>query len=545
MDLKSLRSGKSYFNPFTALIGLETSAADRRLSLSIPVIEDGRIARYSVLFHELTHLWSMRATLLGAVLSAEAAKGWTMWSKRADADVELPDRVFELLGTWLPILEGLAMFAELDFEGNEDCDHIHSPLLKVIHYTAPATNGIPNVRQFKLVRFSRVFEDHVLSNLLFDTAYHPTELAYLAGYLYVKALARIFSARCPRLSRPSRMLPLLIRILCDHSGFVEWRRGELTANELLDAIHRFASSIDVEFLNKIADWVDGNDPADVVGRFDFLDLEASLHGSALIFRKATDSWYAGLTEEEIVTLRRLRGSGSFYLVAWDSGTLTHVDENSIKLQTGSDETEYVMLTSADFAKFNPGQVDLELALGMRQHVIQSLHQSLGHQVTAAFYIDISSGDPGMAFWRDETLLIASPYSVSFLTKGDEYARQFAENLGISLALSPNHRSSFGSSIKPSDKFFAAAQTATLWHLAQLVSSQDLLESIMRDKLKAIDNGRHVADFDAWCSPKNPLAFNFVPATALAAYEKEFDFPGFGPEKSLTFAKLLPSYKVSL
>jgi hypothetical protein len=77
MDLTSLRSGKSYFNPFTALIGLETSAADRRLSLSVPVIEEGRIARYSVLFHELTHLWSMRATLLGAVFSAEAAKAWT------------------------------------------------------------------------------------------------------------------------------------------------------------------------------------------------------------------------------------------------------------------------------------------------------------------------------------------------------------------------------------------------------------------------------------------------------------------------------------
>ena len=545
MDLKSLRSGKSYFNPFTALIGLETSAADRRLSLSVPVIEDGLIARYSVLFHELTHLWSMRTTLLGAVLSAEASKAWTRWIKQADADVDLPDRVFELLGAWLPILEGLAMFAELDFEGNEDCDHIHSPILKVIHYTAPATNGVSNVRQFKLVRFSRVFEDHVLSNLLFDTAYHPTELAYLGGYLYVKALACIFSARCSRLSRPSRMLPLLIKILCDHSGFVKWRGGAMTPNELLDAIHRFALSLDVELLNKIADWVDESDPVEIVGRFDFLDLEASRHGSGLKFREATDSWYVGLTEEEIVMLRRLRASGSFYLVAWDSGTLTHVDETSIKLQTGSDKTEYVMLTSADFAKFNPSQINLELALGMRHHVIQNLQRSLGQQVTAAFYIDIASGDPGMAFWRNETLLIASPYSVSFLTKGDEYARQFAANLGIGLALSPNHRSSFGSSIKPSDKFLAAATTATQWHLARLVSSQQLVESIMRDKLKAIDNGRHVTDFDAWCSPKNPLAFDFVPATALAPYERAFDFPGFDRGNSLTFAKLLPSYKVSL
>ena len=112
------------------------------------------------------------------------------------------------------------------------------------------------------------------------------------------------------------------------------------------------------------------------------------------------------------------------------------------------KTEYVMLTSADFAKFNPSQINLELALGMRHHVIQNLQRSLGQQVTAAFYIDIASGDPGMAFWKNETLLIAAPYSVSFLTKGDEYARQIAAIWGIGLALSPNHRSSFGSSIKP-------------------------------------------------------------------------------------------------
>jgi hypothetical protein len=544
MDLTSLRSGKSYFNPFTALIGLETSAADRRLSLSVPVIEDGRIARYSVLFHELTHLWSMRATLLGAVLSAEAAKAWTSWNGQADAAVELPGRVFELLGTWLPILEGLATFAELDFEGDEDRDPIHSPLLKVIPYTAPSMNETPNVREFRLIRFSRVFEDHLLSNLMFDTAYEPTEHAYLIGYLYVKALACWLSARCPRLKAPARMLPLLIRILCDHSDFVDWRRDKLTPNELLNAVHRSAVSLDGKLLNKIADWVESGDPGDVVRRFDLLDLNASARESILIFREPTNSWYNDLSDDEVVTLRRLRGSGSFYLVAWDSGTLTYVDENSIRLQNGSDETEYVMLTSADFAKFNPNPEDLELALGMRHHVVQNLQESFGHLVTAAFYIDIGSGDPGMAFWKDESLLIASPYSVTFLKKGEEHARQFAENLGGSLALSPNVRRHFGRAIKVSDAFFSAASSASYWHLSQLISSQHLHESIMRDKLKAVDNGRHVADFDAWCSPRNPFIVDSVPATTLAAYERVFDFPGFGPEKGLTFANLLPSYEVT-
>jgi hypothetical protein len=545
MDLTSLRSGKSYFNPFTALIGLETAAGDRRLSLSIPVIEDGRTARYSILFHELTHLWSMRSTLLGAVLSAAAAKAWTSWNKRADSTIELSDRVIELLGTWLPILEGLATYTELDFEGDEDRDPIHSPVLKLIHYTALASKGIPNNRQFKLVRFSRVFEDHLLSNLMFDTANHPSEHAYLVGYLYVKSLAVRLASVCPRLEAPARMLPLLIKLLCDHSMFVDWRRGKVTVSELLIAVQRSALSLDGELLNLIADWVEKGDPADVVRRFDSLDLEISAEKGSLVFREPTNAWYDDLNESEIVTLRHLRGSGSFYLVAWASGILTHVDENSIKLRGSSEESEYVMLSSADFAKFNPDRANLELALGMRDHVVRSLQDSVGHLVTAALYIDVASGDPGMVFWKDESLLIASPYSVSPLTKGTKDVQQFAENLGASLALSPNLRRDFGRAIKASNTYLSAASEASRWHLGQLTSSAQLHEAIMRDKLKAIDNGRHVAEFDAWCAPQNPLHFDSVPAAALAAYDRIFDFPGFGPENRLRFANLLPSYEITL
>ena len=91
MDLKIIASGKSYFNPFTALIGLETSAADRRLSLSRSSHRrwtDCSIFR--TVSRTGTHLWSMRTTLLGAVLSAEASKAWTRWIKQADADVTCP-----------------------------------------------------------------------------------------------------------------------------------------------------------------------------------------------------------------------------------------------------------------------------------------------------------------------------------------------------------------------------------------------------------------------------------------------------------------------
>jgi hypothetical protein len=111
MDLFTLRSGEAWFNPFTSLIGLESLGASRELSLAIPVIEEPQMARYSVLFHEVTHLWQMRMTSLGALLSIAAARAWNQWSARPEQPVEIAERTLFLLGTWLPIVEGLATYA--------------------------------------------------------------------------------------------------------------------------------------------------------------------------------------------------------------------------------------------------------------------------------------------------------------------------------------------------------------------------------------------------------------------------------------------------
>lgn len=74
---------------------------ERRLVyLSIPVLE-APLFEYSLLLHEATHLWSMKTTLLGCVMPAVAAGLWDV-----------------LLGAYVPILEGLACYAELDYFAN-------------------------------------------------------------------------------------------------------------------------------------------------------------------------------------------------------------------------------------------------------------------------------------------------------------------------------------------------------------------------------------------------------------------------------------------
>jgi hypothetical protein len=544
MDLNSLRSGEATFNPFTALIGLESTAADRRLSLAVPVIEESLYAKYSILFHELAHLWSMRTTMLGAVLSAAAAKAWTCWNRSSDVVVELPERVFGLLGAWLPILEGLAIYAELDFTGDENRDAIHSPVLKVIHYTGPAWNGVPNDREFRFVRYSRVVEDRLLANLMFEADFHPSEHAYLTGYLYVKAMAQRLAQLCPRLARPARMLPLLIRLLCDHSVILDWRTKELSVEQMLGTVHRFACSLDVKTLTLIADWIEKGKPGDVVGRFDYLDMEATVTAGALVFREPTNAWYEDLNDDEIVVLGQLRGAGSFYLASWKSGTLVGVGENSLTLRSEEVDTEYVAFSAVDLEKFNTPGPMLALALDMHQYVRDKLRESIGHEVTAGLYVDLASGDPGMVFWKDESLLIPSPYSLSPLTKGPEVSKRFSENLGVSLAMSPNLRHRFGKAIRTQDSYWVAAAAASRWHLSQLISSPRLQERVMQNKLRTIDNGIHLADCFSWCLPKDPRPGGGLSAATLAAYDRVFDFPGFGSNHGLTFKTLLPDFEVT-
>ena len=238
MDLFTLRSGEAWFNPFTSLIGLESLGASRELSLAIPVIEEPQMARYSVLFHEVTHLWQMRMTSLGVLLSIAAARAWNQWSARPEQPVEIAERTLFLLGTWLPILEGLATYAELDFSGDEDRDPIHSPVLKVVHYTGPAINGVDSEQEFLHTRLSRIVEHRLLAQLLVDVPVQTDEHAYFSGYLYVKALAARLGALCPALARPARMLPLLIRLLCDHPSIARSQTAGSGTDDILSAVHQ-------------------------------------------------------------------------------------------------------------------------------------------------------------------------------------------------------------------------------------------------------------------------------------------------------------------
>jgi len=548
MDLINLRSGDAWFNPFTSLIGLESLGGSRELSLAIPVIEEPQMARYSVLFHEVTHLWEMRMSLLGSLMSIAAARALQQWKSQPGQPVELGERTSHLIGTWLPILEGLALYAELDFSGDEDRDHIHSPVLKVVHFTGHAmVRGVADEQVFLYSRLSRIVEHRLLAQLLLEPSVRPEENAYFTGYLYVKALAAQLGALCPALAPPARMLPLLIRILCDHPAIVQSQRADCSTEELLGAVHDTAVSLDSSVLRKIATWVEQGDPQEVVWRFDYLDIAKTRNAGDLVFREDNrPELHEFISDDIIPSLNFLKSAGSFYLPVWKSGVLQSIDESSLTLRQDSEDVRYVLLSAVDFERMKQGGPGVELARRMREAMLDVLRKAIGAQVTVALYIDIASGDPGMVFWVEDEFAFASPYSLSQLGRGADAVKRFSENLGRGLSLSPGLRSRFGTAVRSSAVLQRAAVDASRWHLAKLISSPGECDRVLQHKLAAIGNGRFSSELYDWCVPPVPLQIERMPEPIASAADRIFDFPGFtGTPARLRLADLIPAFSIQL
>jgi hypothetical protein len=547
MDLVNLRSGDAWFNPFTSLIGLESLGGSRELSLAIPVIEEPQMARYSVLFHEVTHLWEMRMSSLGSLLSIAAARAWKQWHAAPGQPVELGERTSHLTGTWLPILEGLALYAELDFSGDEDRDVIHSPVLKVVHFTAPAMRGVPDEQVFLHSRLSRIVEHRLLAQLLIEPTVRPEERAYFTGYLYVKALAAQLGGLCPALAPPARMLPLLIRILCDHPVIARSQRTECSTEELLGAVHDTAVSLDSSLLHKIAKWVEQSDPQEVVWRFDYLDIAKSRNAGDLVFDgDDRPDLHEFVSNDIIPSLNLLKTAGSFYLPVWKSGVLQSIDESSLTLRQNSEDVKYVLLSAVDFERMKRGGPGIKLAHRVREAMLDILRKAIGREVTVALYIDMASGDPGMAFWVDDEYAFASPYSLLQFGRGADAVKQFSDNLRRGLSLSPAVRSKFGKAIRSSAALGRAAVDASRWHLAKLISSPSECDRVLEHKLAAVENGRFSSEmYECWVPPV-PLQIERMPEPVAIAADRIFDFPGFiGGAAKPRLADLIPAFSIKL
>jgi hypothetical protein len=256
MDLRSAAGGAGW-HPLTSLITFESAANERELWL-VP-LWDPPLRDYSTALHEAAHMWSCKNTRLGWVSGITASQSYASWLADRSASLVLPRRFTRLLGAMMPLLEGVALYSQFDYETLRDGDPLPSPLAIEIRLFEVALKT--NHQLDKLFRLMREFElfaapDAIveeeregwpalltLPELLFLETSDDSTLHYFHGYLYVKAIAAWIGRRSALARDPAWFLPLAIKLLFDHPiierAFVE----DLSPREILEAIHASITEI--------------------------------------------------------------------------------------------------------------------------------------------------------------------------------------------------------------------------------------------------------------------------------------------------------------
>lgn len=280
MDLKTARGA---FNFLTSLVQYEGAWTERDV-YGLPFIEEEprqprtRRGVLSIILHELTHLASFHTARLGWITHEAASNLLKQWTH--DESPVLSGMTGQIIGTMVPVLEGLAMYAQLDLDVVDSPQTLHS-VPKFYACAATSVSGVPASAVLRAARLSQVEafdDDEGLLHLLYQDTGSPINYQnlYLVGYLWVKAVAASLGRRCPALAPADVMFPLLIRILCDHPAMIRAQRGEIEVDALLPTILRSITNWSTASLDRLADLLHDDATKDRISHLhvaDFLDGE--------------------------------------------------------------------------------------------------------------------------------------------------------------------------------------------------------------------------------------------------------------------------------
>lgn len=557
MDLRSARTRAS-FHPLTALIEYE-GGWEQRPFYGIPFVAPGDWSDFSTIQHELTHLWCLRTTRLGWALGRMAAEALTRWQQQPQAPVPVHPQFAALWGAYAGLLEGLAIYAQLDYEVVADDD----PMLLPGPLTRHAELVEPD-RQLgflQILRGAREYEIYGQPNrpgllsLLMLTGL-PAQNHYFAGYLYVKAIAAVIGQHAPRLARPDTLLPLLIRLWCSHPALDNTFGDGIKAENLLAELHATILRVTPAQWLGLAQMIGTN--LELVANFDHWDVHAQLEANRFdtpMLTKAEDIYpiLGPLLDGPLAMLAEVvRASVSTYLLTHSTGVLQHLElrENRLELDTphGSQSVQLVPIDAMwNFWQQFPNE-QLAEKLGATWKYAQAhdyllrhtLEQAVGKEITLANFITLTQpGSFGIVLWVDGQ---AHPLAYT----PDYYLVKEENNIEALITLrattlSPGDRRRFASMLQLDAELDAARARTGEQLLSYLVGSLRSRQLLLSRRL-AFARSPSAQQITAWCHP-SPLRKGpwLLAPEASAWLNTIFDFPGFpvNVQGMLRFGDLLP------
>lgn len=528
MELGTGRPAAAW-HPFTSLVGLDSLAEDRQVSL-LPVLEIFPRVAVSDLLHEATHLWSARVTRLGWFLAARGGPLLTSWRSDKGERLMPSDTFLNCLGLARPFLEGLALYAQLDYEEPaESACPVFSPVqaIRSLLEMDPRNPADPAVlyrgfREYALYRPSS--QRPSLLKLTFATPQADTE-HYAVGYLYIKALEASLIRKVPSLQdRPDWLLPLMIKVIAD-SPYLLQPVDYDSIPEQLDQFHRAIINLDIRVALPVVL------REDVAGWFDWWDV----YGQA---DSGQSDHVMTFSDQELVELGlvpsnddmlTLRSAAGVHFIDWHTGTISFDEEGGIWLKRkGQDPVR-------------PLGLDLRILYGDRLRA-QDLHAALqaaqqrGLEVTLASFLVLHTGVLGAAMWSP-ALEPDTAWWYPF-----EPIDSLSQDICMSaLAFSPEQRRAFSAALTGRAAARRACWASTDWIAGRLISSAASAAEFRRLGFLAPILQPVRDDLLDWCDP-SPVRTQhwYMSAGAERALREILDLPGFPSVASDGTPYLFPS-----
>jgi hypothetical protein len=379
--------------------------------------------------------------------------------------------------------------------------------------------------------------DGTLNALLLEVG--PETEHYFSGYLYIKAAAAKIARLDPSLARPTTILPLLVRLICDHPVLEKPSFQPITAREVIEPVLRSVQDLTERDVRLISEMLRRDDVAE---NFDNWDIHAQLaapQDHPPIMHTEQDPIFKDMLNNRL--FQDLRGATSVHLVSWTAGVpadLTFTGgEAKLALSDVSHDTSvrilcYSCMRSVSSALDERSKDALKKFEDM---FLSSLVRAHREKLTVAVgsYVTLTKGSAGMVIWVGDKLAGIIP--LSLLDNRLDPMEVYVATAG--LQLSPVFRSRFAHALRPTDTQAVARGETNDAIMLSLVTNPLWRPVALHCGLGCLLTSRLKPTLEEWCrrslQPGGPYQLAGEVSAVLSAI---FDRPALGAGD---FADLLP------
>jgi hypothetical protein len=558
MELRSANGGANW-HPLTSLITFD-STAESSVRFMTPFLGDDA-AEFSTYMHEVTHLMCARYGRLGIFLSRTAAIYYKPWKENPIGNLALSRGESKMIAAFVPLLEGLALYAQLDFEA-QDHEGLHYSPLFLVGNMASITRFAFGRSLKEIFSIGRSFgsggSNISLIRALFLDQNREDLNYYLWGYLYIKALQALWGGRCSAFNHPANFLPLAIKFITEHPVIERFNAPQLTIEEILHAVHQTLTGLKKADLGYLSTLFGSQREKE----FDRCDIYEQLRerpvGKICLFNQETlgSTFLSGLDEPTSFWLARFRACNWTYIYAWAEGQLEQESKDFSWIVTTANEKVEIVIPSSIalweerleqkirtiteptmrevFAKAGRDLAYLE------QQFYQQLEAHKGQNICIAGFITLFGSMPGVGLWVNNQLTsfsLTDPLQYADLVSKNQW-KEHAEFLGMGLAISPSDRKAFAAAFNKDAATQHLTTTAGAYLLQYLSSDpenrKELRGRLYRPWRRQLEAAYAWSDFSIRPSP--------LPDSLIDLADELFDLEGFAAEnepRKITFRDLLP------